>query len=437
MTTRRRWRRSTIRVRLSLLYAGALFIGGAALVAAMYVILGEALDSQDTARVWITEHLPELTSGEPASQEAAHEAQEDLRAQFEQDRDDTLKTMLVASLIALGAVGVIAGGVGWLVAGRALHPLQQITATARRVADRSLQERIALDGPDDEVKDLADTFDAMLERLDRAFDSQRRFVANASHELRTPLTINRTVIEVALDNPQANEPLRQLGATLLAVNQRHERLIDGLLTLASSEQGITDLAPVDLADIARHVTNESEGAADRGGIEIRAELHPAPVTGDPVLLERLTQNLLDNAIRYNLPEHGEITVTTDTVNDEAHLDVVNTGPPVPPYDVASLFEPFRRLSATERLADSTSTAQGRGAGLGLSIVRSVAHAHGGDVTASPRTNGGLIVQVRMPAASHAPSERQASSSRRSADSRSDRRRGDDAGAGRAAGPASG
>jgi hypothetical protein len=132
MTTRRRWRRSTIRVRLSLLYAGALFIGGAALVAAMYVILGEALDSQDTARVWITEHLPELTSGEPASQEAAHEAQEDLRAQFEQDRDDTLKTMLVASLIALGAVGVIAGGVGWLVAGRALQPLQQITATARR-----------------------------------------------------------------------------------------------------------------------------------------------------------------------------------------------------------------------------------------------------------------------------------------------------------------
>jgi signal transduction histidine kinase len=397
MTTPRRWWRSTIRIRLTRLYAGAFFLAGAALVAVMYFYLGAALDRQLTARVGITEHLPELNPTEPGSRQLAHQAQEALRAQFQQDRDDTLETMLIASLVALGVVGVIAGGFGWLLAGRALHPLQQITATARRVADRSLHERIALDGPHDEIRDLADTFDAMLERLDRSFDSQRRFVANASHELRTPLTINRALIEVALGNPQANESLRQLGANLLAVNQRHERLIDGLLTLASSEQGITDTTPVDLADIARHIITESRGAAHTAGVEIRTDLQPAPVTGDPVLLERLTQNLLDNAIRYNLPEHGEITVTTDTIDDNAHLTVDNTGPPLPAYEVPSLFEPFRRLPTTERLADSTATSPSRGAGLGLSIVRSVAHAHSGDVHASPREAGGLTIRVRMPA----------------------------------------
>lgn len=399
MTTPRRWWRSTIRVRLTLLYAGAFFLAGAVLVALMYLYLGQALDRQLTARVGITEHLGEWIPTEGGSPRLPHEVQEQLRVQFQQDRDDTLNTMLIASLFLLGVVGVIAGGFGWLLAGQALRPLQQITATARRVADRSLHERIALVGPNDEIKDLADTFDAMLERLDRSFGSQRRFVANASHELRTPLTINRTLIEVALDDPQASGSLRQLGATLLAVNQRHERLIDGLLTLASSEQRLTEPTPVDLADIARHIARESQGAAQNAGVDIRTHLQPAPVTGDPVLLERLTQNLVDNAIRYNLPEHGWITVTTDVVDDNVHLIVENTGPPVPHYEVPSLFEPFRRLPSTERLADSANTSISRGAGLGLSIVQSVAHAHGGDVHASPREDGGLTVRVRIPAAS--------------------------------------
>jgi signal transduction histidine kinase len=398
MITPRRWWRPTIRVRLTVLYAVAFFVAGAALVAVTYFFLGQALDRQLTARADTTEHVLESTTTEPSSQQRAHQQQQALRAQFQQDRNDTLNTMLITSLIALGAVGLVAGGLGWLLAGRALHPLQQITTTARRVADRSLHERIALDGPHDEIKDLADTFDAMLERLDRSFDSQRRFVANASHELRTPLTINRTLIEVALDNPQANESIRQLGGTLLAVNQRHERLIDGLLTLASSEQRITEPTPVDLADIARHVTAESQGAAHSAGIDIHTDLQLAPVTGDPVLLERLTQNLLDNAIRYNMPQHGEITVTTNTVDDAAYLTVENTGPPIAPYEIPSLFEPFRRLPTTERLADSTTTSTSHGAGLGLSIVRSVAQAHGGDVNASRRDDGGLVVDVRLPAA---------------------------------------
>jgi len=385
MTIPRRWWPSTIRARLTLLYAGAFFLSGAGLVALTYFSLGQVISHQLTAPGDITHPSPEV-----------HEA---FRVQFQQARDDTLNTLRIASLILLGFVGVIAGGFGWLLAGQALRPLRQITATARRVADRSLHERVALAGPNDEIKELADTLDAMLERLDRSFDSQRRFVANASHELRTPLTINRTLVEVAIADPQANESLRQLGARLLAVNQRHERLVDGLLTLASSEEGVTERIPVDLADIARNITTEFQDAAQHAVVEIRTYLQPALVAGDPVLLERLIQNLVDNAVRYNLPEHGWITVTTEVADDYAHLTVENTGQPVPPHEVSGLFEPFRRLSTTERLADSANTSISRGAGLGLSIVQAVTHAHGGDVHASPREDGGLTVRVRIPAVS--------------------------------------
>jgi signal transduction histidine kinase len=393
-----RWWQSTIRVRLTVLYAGAFFLAGAALIALTYVYLGQSLDRQLAARVADTEqHIADYV-GEGDAHASPHSAQlrEALSAQFEQDRDDTLRAMLLWSLASLGVVGVVAAGLGWLLAGRALRPLQQITATARRVADRSLHERIALDGPDDEIKDLADTFDAMLERLDRSFDGQRRFVANASHELRTPLTINRTLIEVALDTPNAPESMRQLGATLLAVNHRHERLIDGLFVLASSEQRLTEHSRVDLADIARHVATTSEDAARKAGVELRATIAAAPVVGDPLLLERLAQNLLDNAIRYNITEHGWVSITTGTADGHAYLTAENTGPTVPSYEVNELFEPFRRLASDDRLADSGRASPGRGAGLGLSIVRSVVHAHHGEVHAHPRPDGGLSVHVRIP-----------------------------------------
>jgi signal transduction histidine kinase len=382
----KRWWRSTIRVRLTLLYAGAFFLAGAILVAVMYLYLGLSLDHQLSGRATSAEQL--------RSHEVPPGLADQLQTQLRQGRDDTLRAMLIASLVALGVIGIAAAGFGWLLAGRALQPLQDITATARRVADRSLHERIALDGPDDEIKDLADTFDAMLERLDRAFDSQRRFVANASHELRTPLTINRTLIEVALDNPHASESLRQLGATLLAVNQRHERLIDGLLTLASSQQRITDPIPVDLADIVRRIATESQAAAQQASVEIRTALASAPVAGDPALLERLAQNLIDNAIRYNLAEHGWVAVTSGLDDGTAQLTVENPGPTVPPYELPSLFDPFHRLATTERRAP---VGGNHGAGLGLSIVRSVAHAHGGDVHAVPRRDGGLTIHVRLPA----------------------------------------
>jgi signal transduction histidine kinase len=398
MSTRSRWWRSTIRVRLTLLYAVAFFAAGALLVAVMSFILGAALDRQLTARNEAAQHLTDATT-ESGAQQRAHQAQDALEAQFRQDRNDTLDTMLVASLVALGAVGVLAGGFGWVLAGRALQPLQQITATARRVADRNLHERIDLDGPQDEIKDLADTFDSMLERLDGAFDSQRRFVANASHELRTPLAINRTLVEVALDDPEANQALHQLGANLLAVNRRHEQLIDGLLMLATSEERIVDPALTDLADISRHVTDESLDAARDAGVEVHTDLRTAPVTGDPLLLERLTQNLVDNAIRYNRPDHGHVTIATGVTDGDAVLTVDNTGPPVPAYEIPGLFESFHRLPTTERLAPSPDGPARPGAGLGLSIVRSVARAHGGEVDASPRDGGGLTVRVRLPLAS--------------------------------------
>lgn len=382
----------TIRLRLTLLYAGAFFIAGAILVALMYFYLDRSLDRRHGmgAQILVREYLAKRNR--PIVTEELYTA---LTAQAAKERRETLEAMLVWSLVSLGAIGIVAGGLGWLLAGRALHPLQQITATARRVADRSLHERIALTGPDDEIKDLADTFDAMLERLDRAFDGQRRFVANASHELRTPLTINRTVIEVALDDPDAPESTRRLGATLLEVNSRHERLIDGLLVLASSEQRLIERSRVDLAELVRRVVTVASDAADQAGIEIRTDLEAAPVTGDPILLERLAQNLVDNAIRYNVSETGWVAVRSASTGGNVQLVVENTGPVVPAFEVDGLFEPFRRLPSGERVAESTHAPNSRGAGLGLSIVRSVAHAHGGEVRATARPEGGLIVTVAI------------------------------------------
>ncbi|MEV2221164.1 ATP-binding protein [Nocardia vinacea] len=382
----------TIRLRLTLLYAGAFFIAGAILVALMYFYLDRSLDRRHGmgAQLLVREYLAKRNR--PIVTEELYTA---LTAQAAKERRDTLEAMLVWSLVCLGAIGIVAGGLGWLLAGRALHPLQQITATARRVADRSLHERIALTGPDDEIKDLADTFDAMLERLDRAFDGQRRFVANASHELRTPLTINRTLIEVALDDPEAPESTRRLGATLLEVNSRHERLIDGLLVLASSEQRLIERGRVDLAEVVRRVVTVAGDAADRAGIEIRTDVEAAPVSGDPVLLERLAQNLVDNAIRYNVDENGWVSISSASTAGNAQLVVENTGPVVPAFEVAGLFEPFRRLASGERVAESAHAPNSRGAGLGLSIVRSVAHAHGGEVRATARPEGGLTVTVTI------------------------------------------
>ncbi|RDH79921.1 sensor histidine kinase [Mycolicibacterium moriokaense] len=386
-------RRSTIRVRLTALYAVAFFLAGAILIGLNFAYLAQSLpnrpaEAQGVVRQFLEErglrNRPVIDSFLGA-----------IADQAEQERRQTLRGMLVWSLVSLGAVGVAAGGFGWLLAGRALAPLQNVTATARRVADRNLHERIALDGPDDEIKELADTFDAMLERLDRAFDGQHRFVANASHELRTPLAINRTLIEVALADPEAPASTRRLGETLLEVNHRNERLIDGLLVLASSEQLIEHRSRVDLAEIARRAIDVSAMAAQRAAVDVRSALTPAATAGDPALLERIAGNLVDNAVRYNV-EAGWVFVTVSGDGHTARLSVENTGPVIAPYQIGGLFEPFRRLHS-ERITDTTASPTSRGAGLGLSIVRSVAAAHGGAVHASGRPDGGLLVTVTLPA----------------------------------------
>lgn len=382
-----RW---TIRTRLTVLYAGAFFLAGAVLVALMYFYLRQSLQSGVDGGALSTAQQLKGGLGQRGlrNHPLVDEVVNTMATQAQQQRDDTLQTMLIFSLVSLGAVGLAAGGFGWLLAGRVLQPLHDMTATAHRVAERNLHERIALDGPPDEIKELADTFDAMLERLDRAFDGQHRFVANASHELRTPLAINRTLIEVALDDPDAPEATRRLGTTLLEVNQRHERLIDGLLVLASSEQLTDARANVDLSEVARRAMSSMDATAQRARISLICDLRHTDVTGDPALLERIVQNLVDNAIRYNTAGRGWVAVAVSGDARFARLTVENSGRVVPPSEVDGLFEPFRRLINTSSV--------GGGAGLGLSIVRSVTIAHGGQVSAASRPEGGLLVEITLP-----------------------------------------
>jgi signal transduction histidine kinase len=362
--------RLTVRGRLTLVYGSMFFVAGLVLLGATYVLVSQSVPA-GKAFFGASTGPPSSINGNLLVQQVA-----------DGTRNSALHTLLTQGGIALVVITAAATALGWLIAGRMLQPLHRITETARRIADApaSLHERISLDGPKDEIKELADTFDVMLGRLDQAFDGQRRFIANASHELRTPLTLNRTLLEVALTPPTVSPELRQLGTTLLEINDRHGRLIDGLLVLAQSERAVTERSYVDLADIVEHVAAEP----------VKISAAPAPVIGNPILLERLVQNLVENGMRYNVPG-GWVAVSCGVLpQGYVVLEVANTGPVIPRYEVPALFEPFRR-HGTERLA-------GPGAGLGLSIVRAVARAHGGDVRAEPREGGGLIATVTLPLA---------------------------------------
>jgi signal transduction histidine kinase len=301
-------------------------------------------------------------------------------------RSSTLSTLVVGSAIALVVTAGLAVVFGWLMAGRALRPLHDITSTARRLEAGKLDRRINLEGPPDELKELADTFDGMLDRLAESFDSQKRFVANASHELRTPLAVQRTLIEVAMADPEVPPELRKLGTHLLHTNERSERMIEGLLILARSDRGLHARAPVRLDEVAASVVRATAASAAEAGVTVETRLRPRTVAGDPVLLERLMTNLVVNAITYNA-RGGWVYVE---VRADPALEVRNSGPLVPPEAVPTLFEPFRRVGGAERTGDP------RNAGLGLSIVRSVAQAHGGVAEAQPGRRGGLTVTVRLP-----------------------------------------
>ncbi|MDX6354046.1 MAG: hypothetical protein QOF98_949 [Streptomyces sp.] len=386
----RPWLRPTIRIRLTVLYGGMFLIAGVLLLWIIYLLAAQALNQGLNLPFKIitgqfqSVNCPDLSNASTPDQFAQAAG-----SCMQRQRDDALNTLLKRSLIALIGLAVVAFAFGYVMAGRVLAPLGRITRTARGVVSSDLKRRIELDGPDDELKELADTFDGMLDRLERSFDAQRRFVANASHELRTPLAINRTLLEVQLSDPEASQDLQQLGKTLLATNERSEQLVEGLLLLARSDNEIVDRKPVDLAEAASQAIDQTRGEAQAKGVQLRSSLEPAVVQGNGVLLERIALNLVQNAVRYNAAEDGWVEVVTSAEKGQALLLVANTGPLVPAYEVDNLFEPFRRLR-TER------TGSDKGVGLGLSIARSVARAHGGVITAEPREGGGLVMRVSIP-----------------------------------------
>jgi signal transduction histidine kinase len=307
--------------------------------------------------------------------------------------------LLVNSAIALGIVAVLALLAGWLVAGRMLRPIRTITRTARRISSTSLHERLALEGPQDELKELGDTLDGLFARLEGAFDAQRHFVANASHELRTPVTAERNLLQVALDNPvMGNAEWRATAKEVLASNDEQAHLIDALLTLASSEGGLSESEPVDLAQVVEGTLGGLKPEIRRLEIHVDEATAPAAFRGDALLVERLVVNLLTNAVRHNILG-GNMKVVTGATADRVFLSVTNTGPVIPVAETERLFQPFQRLDP-RRAVDQ------EGHGLGLSIVRAIASAHGATVTADPVPDGGLSVTVDFPSRSNSGQSKQ-------------------------------
>lgn len=332
--------------------------------------------------------VPGVASGKVPTPRQAQEQLAILLSQAHAEQSAELHHLLLDSGIALLVMAVISVLLGWLVAGRVLRPLRVVTSKAQAISSRNLHERIGLLGPEDEMKSLGDTFDALLERLERSFDAQHQFVANASHELRTPLARQRALLEVASADPQADsQSLRDASARAVAAIEEQERLIDALLTLASSERGLEERRPFDLATIARSVVEPRAAEEALRRVRIDTHLASTPTSGNERLARRLVANLVDNALSYNV-EDGWVSLSTVRDGDDVVLRVRNSGPTIPDADVERLFKPFERM-ARDRTARE-------GHGLGLSIVKAVVEAHGGTVTAAASPEGGLDVEVRFP-----------------------------------------
>ncbi len=396
--------RLTVRARLTLLYTGLFAACGAVIVAASYILMARLPTSgqeQQPTRVLVGGR-PRNGPDVPASILAQCQAEQNpvnpdkpalsqcitlLEQQGAQHQQTvTLAHLLQYSLITLAVVLALAAVLGWIFAGRVLRPVQQITMAARAASEHNLSSRVALRGPRDELRELAQTFDDMLGRLQAAFASQQRFMANASHELRTPLAVMRTTIDVVLGNPDSTpDDLRGMAVDNRAAVDHAEHLIAALLLLARNERGLTVREDVDLATTAEDVLD----SADVGDCRVYATLEPAVISGDPVLSMRLVANLVDNAARYNVPG-GDIWITTRGTADGSQLTVANTGPVIGASEAGRIFQPF------ERLSDRTSH---DGFGLGLAIVASIAAVHGGTAAALPRPDGGLCVTVTIPAPS--------------------------------------
>ncbi|MEU8787720.1 ATP-binding protein [Streptomyces sp. NPDC048637] len=405
----RRWLPGSERVRLTALYGGLLVLAGAMLIGLVYVLLRQGLYSGLSSAVRITVrrssrgHAPPGTIEPPPALgpimvpptlpipqnrypvllpgngplSAAKKITDAAEAA-------ALSKLLTVSLIALLVFAVISVALAWWLAGRVLRPVSVITSTARRLSAANLHERIALDAPPGELKQLADTFDGMLDRIEHLVFAQQRFAANAAHELRTPLAVQRAAAEIGLADPDPAN-VRRIRDKLIEVAADSEQLIEGLLLLSVSDQGLQRREPVAFGDLAESVAAEYAEDAWQRGLTLATDIRPLTVDGDPVLLAHLIRNLVGNAVRHNRPD-GRITLS---VHDRT-LEITNTGPAVPAESIPYLFEPFRRLEARRH-------APGEGAGLGLSIVVSIARAHAATARALPNPGGGLTARISFPA----------------------------------------
>jgi signal transduction histidine kinase len=390
--------RLTIRLRLTLIYGVLFLLTGTALLGLTYATSATTHMEVSVAangQVEITLGSP-LAGGGSTTQVApfggsAADLPAVIRAVVAGQHDAQQRYYLLLSLIALAILSATSLVVGWVVAGRVLSPVRRMTAAARSITSSNLGGRVADAGPDDELKDLGDTIDDLLARLERSFEAQRQFVANASHELRTPLARERALVQYALGDPEPTlEEWRIAFERVLVAGQQQERLLEALFTLAKGERGLDRRVPVDLATVAESALHARPGDLEHRGLHVDSHLGPAAVRGDAQLLERLVANLVDNAIHYNVP-NGRIEVATGSRDGQAILLVANTGPSIRPAELDRLFEPFQRLAP-----DRTTHAEGLG--LGLSIVRAVATAHDGTVRARAGESGGLEIEVAIPAA---------------------------------------
>ena len=371
--------RSTVRLRLTLWYGGLFLASGAALLALTYGLVVQAFTGSTAGNVLCG----------PAHSECHVIGPQQARGMALQQYATPLHELLTRSGVALALMAVVSIALGWFVAGRVLRPLRTITAAARQISADNLADRLALGGPRDELRELGDTFDALLARLEASFRAQRQFIANASHELRTPLARQRVIGQVALADPGATiETLRTAHERILAAGAQQQRLIDALLTLAQGQAGLDQPEPFDLATVTAQVLAARQTDAETRSLTLHTALHPAAAAGSPRLAEQLAANLVDNALRHNVPG-GRVDVSTGMRNSRAVLSVLNTGPAVPATAVDRLFQPFQRLAADR-------TSRDEGLGLGLSIVHAIADAHGASLTARPQAGGGLLVEAAFP-----------------------------------------
>lgn len=383
--------RRTLRLRLTLLYGGLFLACGAALLAITYVLVAHATVKPGYARSVArgfaarAPHRHGSFSTTPRSTVGQAVVSSVLRGQRILD----LHQLVIWSAIALAGMAVASILLGWIVAGRALRPLRTITQTTREISATNLHQRLGLHGPDDELKDLGDTIDALLARLEDSFRAQRAFVANASHELRTPLALTRAMLQFALADPKLTfDELKTTCAEVLDAGAEHEQLIEALLMLARSQQGIEHREPFDLAPIVEEAIDPQRSQAAELAVTIHATLRPTPTSGNPRLVRRLVSNLLENALRYNVA-HGHVRVLLEPSPRHATLTVANTGPHVPAGEIERLTQPFKRLTP-DRTADA------HGHGLGLSIVAAITAAHDASLDIQPNSDGGLLVVVTFP-----------------------------------------